>query len=437
MAGDATPRIPPPYGPLSGLTVLDSGRFVAGPWAATYLGEFGAQVIHVEGPPFEYPYSDPTRRLAPTLPQGAAPESSVSESWVQYSRNKLSVGLDLRTSAGREVFLDLAGRADIWVESSRPGTFERLGLSDAALWKRNPRLTIAHVSGFGRTGDPHRIQRPSYDLIGQAFSGYLSIQGNPDPDPPMRAGTALNDTVTGIATAAACLMGYIHAERSGRGQAIDVAQYEVFFTLLENLALDYFMRGVVRARHGTAHSRLHPYDLYRAKDDWVVVAAPTGDSLRGLQALLGVADPHWLDPEWRLSHRNEVDSVIEAFCARRTARELERLGEANDVAISRVYDMGAISKEPHYESRGMFLEWDDPVAGHVKGAGIAPKFESTPGRVWRGAPWVGQDNRAVLHDLLGYPEDRILELSRSKVIGGSAPRSEADHRKTRRRGKAP
>jgi crotonobetainyl-CoA:carnitine CoA-transferase CaiB-like acyl-CoA transferase len=420
----ATRRIPPPYGPLSGLTVLDSGRFVAGPWASTYLGEFGAQVIHVEGPPFGYPYADPTRRLVPTIPEGAPPEEAVSESWVQYSRNKLSVGVDVRRPEGRAVFLDLARLADVWVESSRPGTFDRLGLSDAEVWAVNPKLTIAHVSGFGRTGDPQRIGRPSYDLIAQAYSGYLSIQGDPDPEPPMRAGTALNDTVTGIATAAAALMGYIQAERDGRGQSIDVAQYEVFFTLLENLALDYFVRGVVRARHGTAHSRLHPYDVHRAKDGWVVVAAPTDAAVAGLMRLLGVTDARWLDREWRLAHRPEVDGAIARFCADRTAAELERLAESGDVAISRVYDIAAIARDPHFAERGMFVDWDDPVAGPVRGASVAPRFDSTPGGVWRGAPWVGQDNDAVLGTLLGYSDERRAALRAAGVIGESRPRGD-------------
>lgn len=422
MVAPRTPvRIPPPFGPLDGVTVLDSGRFVAGPWAATYLGEFGAQVIHVEGPPYTYPYSDPTRRLPPTLPEGAPVEEAVSESWVQYSRNKLSVGLDLRAAEGRSVFLDLARQADIWVESSRPGTFERLGLPDATVWEANPRLVIAHVSGFGQSGEPERTARPSYDLIGQAYSGYLSIQGNPDPEPPMRAGTALNDTVTGIATAAAALMGYIHAQRTGKGQAVDVAQYEVFFTLLENLALDYFVRGVVRRRHGSGHARLHPYDLYRAKDGWVVVAAPTPDSLEGLQRLLGSPEPRWADPAWHAEHRTEIDEKVQAFCAARTSSELEELGRAHDVAISGVYDMEAIAKDGHYSRRGMFVEWNDPVAGPVKGAGVAPRFGTTPGGVWRGAPWPGEDNDVVLRELLGYSDERIRRLQADRVIGEARP----------------
>jgi crotonobetainyl-CoA:carnitine CoA-transferase CaiB-like acyl-CoA transferase len=419
----------PAFGPLAGVRVLDSGRFVAGPWAATHLAEFGAEVMHVETPPFAPPFADPTRSLPPLLPEHAPPEEQVSESWVQYSRNKLSIGLDFRRPEGREVFLDLLAASDIWIESSRPGTYDRLGLGDATALERNPQLVIVHVSGYGQTGVPERLGAPSYDLIGQAYSGFLSVQGNPAPEPPMRAGTALNDTVTGLAAAGAALMGFIARLRTGRGQVVDVAQYEVFFTLLENLALDYFMRGVVRGRHGNAHARLHPYDLVEARDGWVVVAAPTPEAWGRLRGVLGVSDPTWDDMRWRIEHRSEVDRVLQTFCRERTVAELEEIGRRTDSAISRVYDIEAISKEPHYAERGMFVEWDDPVAGRVRGAGIAPKFSETPGGVWRGAPWIGQDTRQVLTEVLRYPTERVDRLYSLGVAGeGRPPRSTGDPR---------
>lgn len=422
MAGDGSPvALVPPFGPLQGIRVLDCGRFVAGPWASTYLGEFGAEVIHVEGPPFAPPYSDPTRGLVPLLPEGAAPDEAVSESWVQYARNKLSLGVDLRRPEGRAILLDLVRRSDLFIESSRPGSFDRLALSDATLWEANPRLTIVHVSGYGQTGRPERLAAPSYDLIGQAFSGYLSLQGNPDPDPPMRAGTALNDTVTGLAAAAGALMGLVNAQRTGRGQSIDVAQYEVFFTLLENLALDYFARGVARGRHGSGHARLHPYDVHRARDGWVVVAAPTPDTWERLRRLLPGTDPRWADDAVRRAERGRVDAAIAAYCRDRSIDELEAVGRAHDLAISRVYGIADIARDPHYRARGMFVEWDDPVAGRVKGAGVAPKFSQTPGGVWRGAPWLGQDNRRLLTDLLGYAPARVDELTRAGVLGEREP----------------
>ncbi len=415
------PAIVPEYGPLAGVRVLDSARFVAGPWAAGYLSEFGAEVIHIEVPPFHRPYADPTRTLVPQLPEGAPADEQVSESWIQYSRNKLSLGLDLRHPDGRSVFLDLAQKSDIWIESSRPGTYDKIGLPDDRVHAANPRLTIVHISGYGRTGVPERIRAPSYDLTGQAFSGYLSLQGEPDPAPPMRAGTALNDTVTGLSAAGAATMGYISALRSGRGQSIDVAQYEVFFTLLENFALDYFARGVARGRHGSAHPRLHPYDVHRAQDGWVVVAAPNPDAYRRLKTMIGFSDDRFDDPGYRLAHRGPVDAAIAAFCAARSRDELERLAREHDVALERISTIADIAADPHYRAREMLIEWEDPVAGKVRGPGIAPKFERTPGRVWRGAPWLGQDNRAVLADLLGYSPTRIAELAALGVIGEEPP----------------
>jgi crotonobetainyl-CoA:carnitine CoA-transferase CaiB-like acyl-CoA transferase len=410
----------PPYGPLRGVRVLDSARFVAGPWAATYLGEFGARVIHLEGPPFGPPYADATRSLRPLLP-GPVPGEEVSESWVQYSRNKLSVGVDLRKSDGRRVFLDLARASDIWIESSRPGTYDRLGLSDREVWEANPRLTIVHVSGYGQTGDPKRVAAPSYDLTAQAFSGYLSLQGEPDPAPPMRAGTAIIDTVTGLGAAGAALMGYLDAQRTGKGQSVDVAQYEMFFVLLENLALDYFMRGVVRGRHGLGHARLHPYDVHRASDGWVVVAAPTPDAWVRLKSLIGFSDPAYDDRDYRLAHREPVDRAIADFCRSRTREELERLGDAHDVAIHRVFDIADIARDPQFRARQMILDWDDPVAGRVTGAGVAPKFSGTPGGVWRGAPWLGQDNDRVLMGLLGYAPEEVARLRSEGVVGEHPP----------------
>ncbi len=420
MSSEPSPSPVPPYGPLAGLRVLESARFVAGPWAATYLAEFGAEVVHVEGPPFDPPYADATRTLRPLLGDGP-PEERVSESWVQYSRNKLSVGLDVRKPEGRRVFLDLARRSDVWIESSRPGTYDRLDLSDETVWAANPRLTIVHVSGYGRTGDPARVAAPSYDLTAQAYSGFLGLQGEPDPAPPMRSGTALNDTVTGLAAATASLMGYFHAQRTGRGQSVDVAQYEVFFMLLENLAIDYFMRGVVRGRHGTAHARLHPYDVHRASDGWVVVAAPTQEAWARLRSLIGFTDSRFDDRDYRLAHRAPVDEAIARFCAQRTREELESLGRQKDVAITRVFDIADMAEDPHYRARGMFVEWDDPVAGRVKGAAVAPKFSETPGGVWRGAPWLGQDNAAVLTGLLGYPSEEVARLIAAGAVGSHPP----------------
>ncbi len=410
----------PPFGPLAGVRVIDSGRLVAGPWAAGYLAGFGAEVVHVESPPFAPPYADPTRTLPPLLPDRTGRGPGVSESWVQYARNKLSIGLDLRNPEGRAVFLDLLRASEIWIESSRPGTYEKLGLDDATVRAAAPALTVVHISGFGRTGDPERLRAPSFDLIAQAYSGFLSLQGEPDPAPPARSGTALNDTVTGLAGAGAAVMGLLSARRTGVGQVVDVAQYEVFFQLLENLALDYFARGVVRGRHGRSHPRLYPYDLYRSRDGWVVVAAPTPESWRRLARYAGLDRPEWTDPERRRADRAEIDARLTALCAARTGAELEQEARAQDVALAVVRNIAELSEDPHYRARGMFLEWEDPVAGPVTGAGLVPRFEGTPGRVWRGAPVLGQDTVPILQQILGYDDARVRALLATGAAGSES-----------------
>ena len=216
-------------------------------------------------------------------------------------------------------------------------------------------------------------------------------------------------------------MGYVHANHTGRGQSVDVAQYEIFFILLENLAIDYFVRGVVRGRYGLGHARLHPYDVHRARDGWVVVAAPTPEAWGRLKAVIGFADPAYDDRDYRLSHREPVDRAIAEFCGSRTRDELEEIGRTHDVAITRVFDIADIARDPHFREREMFLEWEDPVAGRVKGAGVAPKFSSTPGGVWRGAPWLGEDNERVLGGLLGLSKAQMDGLRSSGVIGERPP----------------
>lgn len=395
---------------------------VAGPWGATLLADLGAEVVHVEAPPFAYPYADPTRTLNPTLPEEAPPEDRVSESWVQYGRNKLSLGLDIASPAGRRVFADLLRWAEVWLDASRPGTFARRGFPDARVLRLNPRLVVTHVTGFGLKGHPDYVQRASYDLVAQAFSGFLGVQGDPEPAPPMRVSVAINDLVTGLGAAFASLAGVVAARQSGRGQVVDVAQYEVFFLMMENMALDYFLRGVVRERQGPAHPRLHPYEVFRAKDGWVVLAAPTRGAFAKLRRLIPMpADPAFDDMAWRVAHRDQANAPIERFVARHTTRQLERLGIRYDVAFAPIPSIREIARNPHYRQRKMLLSWKDPVLGRVTGSGIAPKFLGTPGRVWRGAPWLGQDNLTVLTGLLGYGRTRVQALMDAGVVGSAPP----------------
>lgn len=408
----------PDFGPLNGIRVLDTGRVVAGPWAATILGDFGAEIIHIEGPPFVPPYADPTRGIPPLLPEGELPENSVSESWIQYSRNKLSLGLDVTKKDGASVFLELVKRSDIWIDASRPGTFDKFGLDDRAVLAANPRMVIVHVSGFGQTGRPEYVSRASFSIVAEAFSGYLASQGEPPPQPPTQSATAINDLVTGLGAALGAMMAYVNAGKTGKGQVVDVAQYELFFLMMENMTVDFFMRGVTRARYGNAHPRLQPYEIYRAKDGWIVLAAPTPRSWERLRDWAKLPnDANWNSMGWRVKNRDEVNARITEVTVKHSIEELEAIGVEQDIAFAPILTMKDIAGNKHYKERQMLLEWEDPAAGKVTGAGIAPKFSDTPGRVWRGAPWLGQDNELVLKGILDYDDEEIAALRSSGILG--------------------
>ena len=180
--------VPEKFGPLQGVRVLSTGSVIAQPFAAVLAAQMGAEVIQVENPNVE----DTWRGVGLKLPTNNATKE-VSTSFLAERRNEFNVTLDMSQPGGKEIFLSLAARADIWMESSKPGAYERWGLDDATVLRHNPKLVICHVSGYGQTGDPSYLGRPSYDMIGQAFGGSMYQTGFPDPEPPVRAAPWVGD----------------------------------------------------------------------------------------------------------------------------------------------------------------------------------------------------------------------------------------------------
>ena len=226
------------------MTIIDTGTVVAAPFACELAAEAGAQVIRVSLP-------DPDiLELSPFRLQDG--DESVSTWWAQENRNKLDMVLDLTRPESKEILGGLLAKADIWIESSRPGTYaEHLGLTDEWALSVNPRLVVVHVSGFGQDGDPDTYRRASYDVIGQAFSGSMSMNGEPD-GPPMKSNPFANDYVTALFALWSALAAYISVQRTGRGQVVDVAQYECQFKLLACGLMDYLMLGQEHPRTGNS-----------------------------------------------------------------------------------------------------------------------------------------------------------------------------------------
>jgi crotonobetainyl-CoA:carnitine CoA-transferase CaiB-like acyl-CoA transferase len=398
----------PAFGALEGLTVVDTGTVVAAPFACELAAEAGAQVIRVSLPGPDILELSPFR-----LTDG---DDSVSTWWAQENRNKLDLVLDLTRPEAKEILGGLLAKADIWIESSRPGTYaERLGLTDEWALGLNPRLVVVHVSGFGQDGDPATYRRASYDVIGQAFSGSMSMNGEPG-GPPMKSNPFANDYVTALFALWSALAAYISVQRTGHGQVVDVAQYECQFKLLACGVMDFLMLGEEHPRTGNNDpSGVQPYGIYPTADGWISIGAIGGPFLRLKEVVPGLDQDRLQTVVDQIVHADEIRHLVVEWLADRTAAEAEQELNARDIPCSRVMTAPDIAADPHYRAREMLIEWDDDVGGRVRGTGVVPKFSATPSKVWRGAPGRGKDTDAVLA-WLGYDPRQTGALREAGVV---------------------
>jgi crotonobetainyl-CoA:carnitine CoA-transferase CaiB-like acyl-CoA transferase len=407
--------VPQPFGPLQGVKIVSTGTLIAQPFAAALAAEMGAEVIQVERPG----QGDiGWRTLGIRLPtrDGGPP---ISTNWVQERRNVFCVTLDLSQARGREIFLRLAERADIWMESSKPGTYPKWGLDDAAVWTLNPRLAIVHTSGYGQHGHPDYVRRASYDIVGQAFGGIMHQTGFPDPTPPTRAAPWVGDYITALFTLWSSLSALTYARSTGKGQAVDVAQYEAIHRVLGGTMVEFFQEGIVRERSGNRAQGFQPLDGFRATDGWVVLGA-LSEVYDRLCHVIGL-DPH--AAKWQSARVNlesiegiEFDAILRGWINERSVAEVVRVMNEAQVPCSPIMSSKDMAENPHYEARQMHIEWEDEQVGRVKGIGIVPKFSLTPGGIFRGSVGVGHDNRRVYGEVLGLTDEEIESLRSAGVI---------------------
>jgi L-carnitine CoA-transferase len=403
------------FGPLQGVKIVSTGTLIAQPFAAELAAEMGAEVIQIERPVVgDLAWRNIGIRLA--TKDGSPP---VATTWIQERRNVFCVTLDLSKPRGREILLQLLARADIWMESSKPGTYSKWGLLDAVVWKTNPRLVITHVSGFGQSGDPDYVARPSYDVVGQAVGGMMYQTGFPDPTPPTRAAPWTGDYITALFTLWSSLAGLTYAREAGKGQAIDLAQYEAIHKTMGGTMIEYFQQGVVRERSGNRAQGFQPLDSFQAKDGWVVLGA-LGDVYDRLLPVIGLDSG---DPKWQSACTNlesiegiEFDATLRGWIGERSVAEVVHEMAQGKVPCSPIMSSKEMAEDPQYRAREMHIEWEDQQAGKVKGIGIAPKFSMTPGKIVRGAVGIGHDNQRVYGDLLGIAASELESLKRDKVI---------------------
>lgn len=411
----------PEFGPLAGVRVIASGSIVAMPHAANMLADFGAEVIQIEQPKI----GDTYRGLAPFIDYEG---KKVSTSWAQDARNRVSMSLklDLKIPEIKEIFLGLIKQTDIFMENMV--WLDKYGITDEMLLEVNPKLIIVHVSGYGRPqfgGDPKVCDRASYDMIGQAYSGFMHLNGDMEPAYPMLTKPWTNDYISALHAVFGALSAYIYAQNTGKGQVVDVAQFEASARILSDTFVSWLEAGVLRTRSGVKSIAFQPYGLFKSKDDrWVAIGAFGPAVYKRCIKGMGFDVEYYNFRDCASSVKavasekgKELDELIKAWVAAKTADEVVEELNQFKVGCAKVNTAEDVVKDPHWLDRGNFIEYEDQTIGRkIKAFGMVPKFSETPGEVWRGAPSLGQDTDSVLSKLLGYTQEQIDELRKKELI---------------------
>jgi CoA:oxalate CoA-transferase len=391
--------------PLSGIRVVDLTRILAGPFCTMMLADMGAEVIKVETPGA----GDPLRQ------QGVV-KDGLSRYFAAFNRNKRSLSLNLRSEEGRAVLARLIAQSDVLVENFRPGVLAQMGFDAARLKALKPDLVYCNISGFGTTG-PYR-DRPSFDFIAQAMSGFMSVTGAAD-GPPLRAGPPIADLVAGIYGALGICAALVKRGHTGVGETVGASLNNGLISLLGFFAANHFATGEEPARTGNDHAIVAPYGMFRTQDGEVALAPSQEQSYQRLVDALGLpelrAEPRFATNDLRVENRAAINAAVEARLRTETTRHwIEKLNAAG-VPCGRVMGLAEIFADPQVIEQEMVLSQEHPGHGEIKMLGFPVKFADAPCRLRCPAPELGADTDAVLRQL-GYTPDEIARLRAAGAV---------------------
>jgi len=392
---------------LKGVKVIELGTLIAGPYAASLLGQFGAEVIKIESPGD----GDPLRKWRKL-------HDGTSLWWYSQSRNKKSITLNLKSEQGQQIVRDLVRDADIVIENFRPGTLESWGLGWDDLSKINPNLIMVRVSGYGQDGPYH--SRPGFAAIAESMGGLRNLAGYPDR-PPVRVGVSIGDTLASLYGVIGALLAMHHLKvNGGKGQFIDIALYEAVFGVMESLIPEYAEFGFVRERTGASFPGIVPSSTYPCRGDGYVIIAGNGDSIfKRLMIAIERSDladdPRLARNDGRVEHTEMLDQAIADWTSQHDLDHVLQVLEKAEVPSSRVFTAADIHQDPHYRARDMIQQFTLPDGQPIDMPGIVPKLSATPGQTnWVG-PALGQHTDEVLASIGRSPE-QIEALRQQGVI---------------------
>jgi crotonobetainyl-CoA:carnitine CoA-transferase CaiB-like acyl-CoA transferase len=393
--------------PLDGIRVLELGQLLAGPFATSVLGYFGAEVIKIEPPG-----GDQLRTWRIT-------RDGTSLWWYSLARNKKSVGIDLQSVDGRRLVRELALKSDVIVENFRPGTMEKCQLGPDTLKAIKPDLIYARVSGYGQTG-PY-AEKPGFASVCEAISGFRYVTGFPN-QPPVRSNISLGDTLAGVHAVLGILLALVTRLRftPSQGQVVDVAIYESVFNMLEAIVPEFDGAGVIREPSGSTVTGIVPTNTYLCADGKYVVIGANGDSLfKRLMDAIGrpemARDERFANNAGRVQHEREIDHAITAWTRMLSAQDVLNALANAAVPSGPIYNVSDMMSDPHFNARGLF-ETVTANGRPLKIPALMPKLDMTPGRTdWPG-PALGAHNDEVLCGLLGLTKSDVEQLRAQQVV---------------------
>ncbi len=394
--------------PLAGLRVLELGQLLAGPFTASILAYFGAEVIKVEPPE-----GDPIRGWR------QLDEGGTSYWWRSLGRNKKCITIDLKNARGQDMVRRLAERSDVLIENFSPGVLERWGLAPGVLKAVNPRLVIARISGYGQDG-PY-ASKPGFASVCEGISGFRYLNGFPG-EAPVRPNLSIGDTIAALHAALGILIALRARDAlpGAGGQVVDVALYESMFNLMEAVVPEYSGAGLIREPAGTTVTGIVPTNTYRCADGRFVVIGGNGDSIfRRLMEGIGrqdlADDPQLARNTGRVQCETEIDAAIGAWCAARAAADVLAVMDDRRVPAGPIYNVEDMFADPHFRARGLFerVEIDGKP---LEIPALMPRLQGTPGGTEWAGPAVGSHTDVVLGEVLGMDEQDIAALRADGVV---------------------
>ncbi len=406
---------------LDGIVVLDLTRFFSGPQCTLFLAGMGAEVIKVDDPKggdpiaFAPPYDGPNGiSLKKQTPQ------DMGLAYLKRQRGKKSVTLDLKSDAGKKIFFDMVAKADVVVENFRAGVAQRLGIDYPALKAANPSIIYCALTGYGSTG-PAKDDK-AYDLMVQAATGLMSMTGQPG-EPPVKTASALSDAVAGSFASQGILAALLHRERTGEGQAIDVAMADCLFSLIFDEPIDCYAGLGLASRQGNRIMRFSPFNVYAARDGWVALGAATHAEWLDLLEAMGradlKADANMMDIGWRIVNNDQVDAVVTQWTQTKTKDEIVAALSTASVACSPVRSTDEVMRWEQFMQREMIVPLVNPLTGATAGAsgpGFPIKFSATPAGYDTPSPVPGAHSEEVFARFANLSPAEVQKLRNEGVI---------------------